>query len=211
MADLPPEEGGDQRAAGRPRLEEADREPPRGGGRRHAARGLDQVEAPGEAALGEGGFELGDVPGHEGLHVGVGRGGRAPLVFPELGDDLGGERHGQAGVLAPDHVGHRALVGRVAVGVEEADGEGLDPGLDEVGDLAAGLLLVERHDHAPVAVQTLVDLPAEGPRDERLRKAQEQIVDVVALLGSHLEDVPEPTRRQETERAPVPLDDRVGH
>ena len=91
VADLPPEEGGDQRASGRPRLEEADREPARGRGRRHAARGLDEVEPPTEAALGEGGLELGDVPGHEGLHVGVGRGGRGPLVFPEFGHDLGGE------------------------------------------------------------------------------------------------------------------------
>ena len=102
-------------------------------------------------------------------------------------------------------------MGRVAVGVEEADGEGLDPGADEVGDFAAGLLLIERHDDAPVAVQTLVDLPAEGPRDERLREAQEQVVDVVTLFRAHLEDVTEPTGRQETERTSVPLDDGVGH
>jgi hypothetical protein len=37
VSDVPTEEGGDQRAAGRPRLEEADRESPRGRGRGHPA------------------------------------------------------------------------------------------------------------------------------------------------------------------------------
>ena len=101
-------------------------------------------------------------------------------------------------------------MGRVAVGVEEADRERLDSVRDEVAPPRGAPGQVERHDHAPVAVQPLVDLAAEGTRDQRLREAQEQIVDVVALLGAHLEDVPEPARRQEPERAAGPLDDGVG-
>ncbi len=87
----------------------------------------------------------------------------------------------------------------VAVRVKEADRQRFDPGGDEVGDLVSGLREVERHDHTALAVQPLVDLAAEGSRDERVREAQEQVVDVVALLGAHLEDVTEPPRRQEAE------------
>jgi hypothetical protein len=94
--------------------------------------------------------------------------------------------------------------------VEERDSERFDPGLDQLRDLAARLSEIDRPDHVPVAVHALVDLAAERPRHERIREAQEEVVDVVALLGPHLEDVAEAPGREEPEGAAVPLDDRVG-
>ena len=48
-------------------------------------------------------------------------------------------------------------------------------------------------------------------RHQRLGKGEEQIVDVVALLGAHFENVAEARRRDQPEPGAAPLDDGVGH
>ena len=74
----------------------------------------------------------------------------------------------------------------------------------------AHLIGIERRDDAPVAVQALADLQPMAARNQRIGKAQEQIVDVVALLGPHFEHVAKALRGEQAEPRAAPLDDRVG-
>jgi hypothetical protein len=50
-----------------------------------------------------------------------------------------------------------------------------------------------------------------APRHQRIREAEKQVVDVVALLGAHFERVAEAPRGEQAEARAAPLDDRIGH
>ncbi len=179
--------------------------------RRHAAGGLHQVEpAPGGVRRLQRGREPRQVARDEGLDVGVGGRRARPVVLPDLGDDLVGERDEELRELPPDQLGHRPLVGRVPVGVEEADGQRLDAAVHQPGHLAAHLGQVDGHDHRPVAGHPLVRLAAELPRHQRLGEAEEEVVDVVPLLGAGFKNVPEAARRQEADPRALAPDDGVG-
>ena len=99
---------------------------------------------------------------------------------------------------------------RRLVGVQQAYGDRLDTVVDQSADLAAGLVVVKRADHTARTVDAFVDLPAQPPRRQRFGKLQEQVMDVVALLGPHLEDIAEPPGGEKPEPAAAPLDDGVG-
>ncbi len=94
--------------------------------------------------------------------------------------------------------------------MQEADRDRLDAVIDEPAHGGAHLVRVERRDHAPVAVHPLADLQPVAPRHQRIGEAEEQVVDVVALLGAHFEAVAEALRGQQAEPRAAPLDDRVG-
>jgi hypothetical protein len=94
--------------------------------------------------------------------------------------------------------------------VEEADGDGLHAPAGQVRDLSPRLVEVERHEDPAVAARPLAELPAPVPRYEGLGEAEEEIVDVVALLDPHLERVPESPGGQEPQVGAVALDDGVG-
>ena len=83
------EECGGEAAAGGAALQHADREVARGLGRQQAAGGVHEPQLAAEAARVQLAFQLRDVAAHQRLHVGVGAGGVAALVFPQLGDDVG--------------------------------------------------------------------------------------------------------------------------
>ena len=124
--------------------------------------------------------------------------------------DLGRQRHLHAGMPRMDQIAERDFVGRVGIGVQQADRDRLDPVGDQRIDGRRSLRLVQRRDdlarvgHAPDHAQTAV---AGG---EGLGELQEQVMNVVALLGPHLEDVAEPLGRQQAQPAAAPLDDGVG-
>ena len=83
-----------------------------------------------------------------------------------------------------------------------------------VGDQAlrrgAHLVRIERHQHVAVAVHALGHLQAVAARHQRVGELQEQVVDVVALLGAHLQDVAEAARGDQAEAGAAALDQRVG-
>ena len=189
VADGPADEGARLRPARRPRFQEADGETHRGLRGGETAGGLDEVETPAESAFAKHPLEAPDVRGHEGLHVGVRGGGRGPLVLVDLRVHVARDGHRQIRELGPHEVAHRALVRRVLVGVEEADRERLHPVLDQLANFAADRVGVDRLEHDPVAAHPLGDLAPVAASGERLREGQEEVVDVVALLRPHLEDV----------------------
>ena len=118
---------------------------------------------------------------------------------------------GRPGNSDRDEIPDRTLVDRVLVGVQEADRERLHSVLHQLTDLAADRIRIHRLEHGAVAAHPLRDLAAVAARSQRLGKRQEEIVDVVALLRTHLQDVPEAASRQQPEPRAVALDDGVGH
>ena len=163
-----------------------------------------------EAALAERVLQAGDIAVHEGLDVRVRGRRRAPLVLAQLRHHLAGERHRKLGEFTRQKILDRPLVGRVLVRVKEADGQCFHLARDQVGDRAAHLVEVDRHADRAVSGHPLVDLATEVPGHQGLGELQKEIVDVVALLDSHLERVAEAPCREKRKPGARPLDDGVG-
>ena len=98
----------------------------------------------------------------------------------------------------------------IAIGVQEADGDRLDAVGDQALRHRAHFGGVERRQHVAVAVHALRHLQPMAARHQRVGEAQEQVVDVVALLGAHLEDVAEAARGDQAEPRAAALDQGVG-
>ena len=98
----------------------------------------------------------------------------------------------------------------IAVGVEEADRDRLDALRRQPLRDRAHLVRIERRQHVAVAIHALGDFQAVAAGDQRIGKLQEQIVDVVALLRAHLENITEAARGDQSKPGAVSLDQRVG-
>src|SRR5262249_24477654 len=103
-----------------------------------------------------------------------------------------------------------ALVHRVAVRVEEADGQGLHAGFLESSDGRAGRGRIERRRDAAVGHDPLRDFETQMPRHERRGLIDEQVVHVVAALAPNLDGVAESRRGEETGARTLTLDEGVG-
>jgi hypothetical protein len=99
---------------------------------------------------------------------------------------------------------------RVAVGVKERDGDRLNARTCQPLDLDAHFVQIERAEYRAVARDALVDFAPQRARNQRLGELEEQIVDVVALLLPHFEDVAEAFRGQQSNPGAAALDDRIG-
>ena len=198
-----------QGAARRARLEQADGEGARDCGRDEATRGMHQPQGALESLSLEFALETGQVAIHQRLHVGVRAGRHAALILPQLGDHLRGDRHRDFRQFLANDAGGDLLVCGIAIGVEEADGDRLDTLPTELAGRVTDLLLRESRNDLPVAVDALGNFETVASLNERLGKCKEQIVDVVALLGAHLQKVAEALRRDETELCSLALDDGV--
>ena len=69
---------------------------------------------------------------------------------------------------------------------------------------------IERGQHVAVAVHAFRHFEAVAARHQRVGELQEQVVDVVALLGAHLQDVAEALRGDQAEARAAALDQGVG-
>ena len=201
---------------GRARLDDVDRVLPgeRGGG--EAAVGLHDVELAGEAEGGEGGLELGEEAADDRLHVGVGDDGAGPLVLAAPGRDVRGERNRHLPVsrrpaqALGEERPRRPLVGRVGVGVEQADRDALHPvGGEPLGD-RRDRVGVERREHLAVGADPLVHLVDRAPRHEGARLVEPEVVGVEALRAPHDEHVAEAAGGDEGGAPALAFEDRVG-
>ena len=181
-------------------------------GRRHrhdAAVGLGHVGDRGHRARGQRRLEALEVPAHLRLHVGVHHRERGALVLARFRPHLvrGGHRHGRRRGLGQG--ARPALVGRIAVGVDEADDEPLDTLLGQPPGGRGHRGLVQRGVDPPVGPEPLRDLGDARARDQRLGTAAVEIERVRQAEALDLEDVPEPLGHQEAEPRAGALDERV--
>ena len=204
------EQGGGEAAAGRAAFEQADREGACRLGRDQAAGRMHQRQRTTEGAGGELALQALEIAAHQRLDIGVGRRGDEALVLPDLGHDLARQRDGELRAGFADDAGRFLLMGRVAVAVEEADRDRLAAGgIQLTGGVAHGLG-IERGDDLAVTVDPLGHLEAELPRNQRIGEGQEQVVNVVALLRPHFEDVAEALGGDQAELGALAFDHGVG-
>jgi len=203
-------EGCGEAAARRTRFQQADREGACRLRRDEAAGRVHEIERAAEAALPQLALEAAQILLHQRLHESVGASGDEALILPELGNHLARERDRELGIEGADGFCGLALMCAVAIGVQEADGDRLDAvGLELAGGFAH-LVEIDRGHNLAVAVHALRDLETVAARHQRVGILQEEIVDVVALLGAHLQDVAEAGSGDQAELGAFPLDQRIG-
>ena len=105
----------------------------------------------------------------------------APGELPDAGADLAGQAHEQVGGGLVDEFAEPLLVGGVAEGPQQRDGDGLDALGDEGVDGGAGRSFVERDDDVAVPVEPLRDLEGEALGDQRVGLGLPH--DVLEILG----------------------------
>ena len=159
-------------------------------------------------AAGERGLEVGEVPVRDRHDRRVQRRRRRALVLPELRVDLVG--HGDERDLPLERRPEARLVGRMRVGVEEADGHRLDAARAERRRQRRQLVLRERHGDPAVGEDALRHLEPEVAGHERRRPRRDvEPVELLAALPGDLEHVAEAPRRDEGRPGVPALDDRV--
>ena len=201
---------GDRDASGGPGFDQPHRELAREIQAQRSAAGAHHEEGATRSAFLQGLGQLGQVARHQRLDIGVGHGGGNATVLADLGQDARGQRHREIGSLRQDGACRNLLVGRIGVGVQEAHGDRLD-----VIDLqrAQGITNLARDElrqHTPIEANALVDADAPTARHQRRRELDEQIVQVVAKLGTGLKHIAKPARGEQRGARTLALDDRVG-
>ena len=157
-------------------------------------------------------LQLFQVGAHQRLHEGIGSRGYTALVFGDLGHHGAGQRQRQLRELARSQFRHHLLVNRVAVGVQETHGHRVDASSLELSQPRTHLGQFQCLDHPALAIQALGHFQSLIARDQWLRKLQEQIIDVVALLSTHLKNVSKARGGEQAHAcATLALDDGVGH
>ncbi len=157
----------------------------------------------------EGTLEAPEIAGHQGLHIGVGDGGRGALVLARLWTDLRRQRDADVRTLPREDVADVQLVRGVGVGMDERHRDGFDPLLVQpLGDRPDGCL-VEGETHLAVHVHALRHGEAKAAADHRPGLLDEDVVLVEPALVGDLDDVAEALGGDQGDPGALALDDRV--
>ena len=161
----------------------------------HAAARVQQQHVAVVAALLEARLQPLHVAADERREHRVRDGRREALVLEDLRQDVarGGDAHARQLLL--EDLPHAALVVRVGVRVDEADGDGLDTALAEHGGHAPRPGLVDRLQDLAVVADPLVHLEAIAPADVRRRHVLVGVPEVFLRAAADLDDVAEAGRR----------------
>ncbi len=145
------------------------------------------------------------VPLDDGADDGVDHRCRRAQVLPELGRDVGRERDGNARELLREDRADPLLVLRIDVGVEEADGDRLDPFASKEAAASRTDASSRGRQHLALRAEPLGDDDRAVARDEGLRLLELRVVQGRAYLAGDLEQVAKPVRRDEAAARDVAL------
>ena len=150
------------------------------------------------------------VAGDHGLDVGVDDGRAGALVFLDLGQHFGRDRHERAGRHLRDEVAGAPFVGAVEPGVQVADRNRVDVLVEEALDRRAHRGLVEGRVLSGPRVHPRWHLPAKVPGHEGGRLLPVNVVELVHPHAADLEDVAEALGGDEAGGGAGPGNDGVG-
>ena len=138
----------------------------------------------------------------------IDRGGRDPLVLPDLGEDLGRRAHGHVRERRPEGRGEATLVLGVRVRMEQSHRDGVHVEHPHGRHDPRDLVLGQRDEHAVRAV-ALTRLDDTFARDDGRRVVHVEAVEIRPPLAAELEQVAEALRRHECRPRPRALQQRV--
>ena len=211
LADQPPQRGGAPDTAGRAALDHGDRDPADALERVDAAVGLHHVQLAGEAVARHAVAEPLQVALGDRLHVARQHRRVRALVLAPLARDLVRGDRADLGPQPADLGEHRLLVGRIGVGVEQADRDRLDALGAEVVEDRRQPVQVQRRALGARRREPAADLAAQEARHERRRLLVEQVEEVRPVPARDLEAVAEPGRRDQAGRDALALGQSVDH
>ena len=197
-------------AAGGPRFQKPDRECGRGLGRAQTAERLHDVEAAGKPAVAQRRLQAADITRHRRPRIAVRRRGRGALVLAHLRVNLARQADRKVGIGAGNPLARGNFVHRIFISVQKTDRQRLDAVCDQRLDFSPQLRQIQRVDDVAIAVDAFRNVVAALARHQGLGKAQEQVVDVVALLAAYLQGIAKPGRGQQADTGAAALDDGVG-
>jgi hypothetical protein len=179
------------------------------GNRSHAAVRLHDENRPAIACALQSIFEPRQVVAQYRPDVGVDYGRTDALVFLDLRQHLGGDRHVGVRHRARDGLSSGLFVARVLVGVQEADAHRLDLVGDELSHGAIERCLVERRIHAAVGTNALANAQASRARNEWIGRRHPQVVAIGLEAFAHLENVTMTIRGDEAHARALAFEQRV--
>ena len=140
---------------------------------------------------------------------GVHHANKSPLIFPLLGPRLPGRADEEIGpTLGDDRLGF-ALMDRIDVGMQKADGHGRDARAKEFLDPLRHGIRLERAQDGPVRADSPPHLPDVGPADQWHRSGGFEAGRIGKPGSTDLQDVPKSFRYQKPGRNSCALNDRV--
>ena len=190
------------------------REPSHGPRGADAAVGLHQEGMRAREMPPHGFLHAGEVLLHARAEIGVQHGGGGALVLAPHRVHLRRQRDEKVRITRADVLRRQPLVGRIHVGEQERDGQGVDALLHEPGHGLVDGIQVQGHQHLSGLVETFGNLGDPAPRHEPFAPGIEDVEDLVALpLAGDLVDVAETAGGEETGAAALLLEhgvERVG-
>ncbi len=196
---------GADHAGHRARLHHRHRLAPRLGDRHGAAVRAHDGDLARELRLAGEALEAREIAADARPHEGVERGRRGPLVFAKLAQDFvaGGDEDVRAD--AAQHLAGHDLVGRVGIGVQEADRHRLDAQRGEPVPERLDGGVVDRHQHVARRVHPLAHLEGEIARHQRPRPVEVEIERVGPVAAPERVDVAKAFRGDERRGGPAAL------
>ena len=198
----------------RPRHHEVDRAADGAVRGRHAARGLHESNAARKTGIAQARLQPADIARDTRAHVGVETGGREALEFPVEGQHLAGDREVRVGTFLLKDLLDALLMSRVEVGVQQADGDGVDPRLPQRPRALAHLRLVQRHDDLALGRRDpLLDREPVAPPHQWARLPRQLLLErevVRLLVARDVQDVSKTLGRDQADLGALVFERDVG-
>ena len=180
-----------------------DRLPPCLGDRHGAAVGAHDGDLAAEIFAAGEGFDASQIIAHARPHIGVQRRRRGALIFAKFAQNF--VARGDEGVWAepPQRLAGHDLMRRVGVGMQEADGDGLDAEAVEMMRQPFERRHVEGDEHLARGVHPLVRLEGEVARHQRARAMEIEVEGVRPVAAAERVDVAKALRGDERGGGPA--------
>ena len=181
---------------------------------RHAAGGLHEADTAREPRILQAGLEPPDIAAHPRADIGIEAGGREALELAIERQHLAGDREIGVGAFLSEDLLDALLVRGVEVGVQQADGDGVDAGLTQRPCALPHLRLVQRHDDLALGRgDPLLDREPMAAPDQRARLPRQLLLErevVRLLVARDVENVPKTFGRDQADLGALVLDCDVG-
>ncbi|MNU85971.1 hypothetical protein D3C71_757250 [compost metagenome] len=202
--------GCEDRAAGRAGFKQAYRKFDGAFNADDAAARMDHEDRATRAFFGQAPDKAVQVGRHQRLDESVGADGVETLELAHLRRNFRGDRNRNVCLLGEKPVSHDLLVRAVQIRVDEADGDALIAGSDDVIAQGIDFIEIKRLQHETIGADTFIDDKPFVARHERRRQNDIKIILFETAFGAHFDDVAKALGGDEGGACTPPFDQRIG-